>query len=82
MNDVELTEVRDALGRRDRVELEELAMHAAAFHVRTCEAACGPGRPGGTHAIPQDVRQALREKTTDELIDLLVPLAVLVRELR
>lgn len=84
MNDVELTEVRDALARRDRVELEELALRAAIFHVRTCDAACAlmPEHSGEKHAIQDDVRQSLREKSTDELVDMLVPLAVLVRELR
>lgn len=84
MNDVELNEARDALARRDRVELEELAMRAAVFHVKTCDAACAlaPEHSGEKHAIAEDVRQSLREKSTDELIEMLVPLAVLVRELR
>lgn len=87
MNEAELRDIRSSLEGKERSELEDLALRAALFHARSCDAAARPSplhedEPEHGHRPEPEIRQRLQAQSREALLDLLAPLAALVRGLR
>ena len=79
-----IEELRATFRRKDRAELEELALAQSMAHARICElASYHPSHPSGQeeerrHATEGEMRDRIRSKSTDELADLLADSALLI----
>ncbi|MCO5170862.1 MAG: hypothetical protein M9894_31425 [Planctomycetes bacterium] len=87
MKPANLDDIRRKLHDRDRAELEALVLASMQLHARTCDVASV--EPEGAHAEHEasrhrtdaELQDLITAKSTDDLIDLLAPFALLARAL-
>jgi hypothetical protein len=76
MAPVALDEIRDSFRNKDRAELEELVLASTKAHAWFCSLA---GFPSEEHAPDAELRQRIKSKSTDDIVDMLARQALASR---